>query len=251
MDPEVLKERMHTADVMKNIDFLTFVGLFLVALTAFCWWLYNKRYPRRCILLTGLSDSGKTLIYVRLAYTQYRQTFTSMCENTEEYLTPALPHSMLLVDLPGQERLRNKFFDQYKNKAKGIVFVVDSVTIQKEIRDAAEYLYTILADPIVQLYNPPLLILCNKQDQPLAKGSQVIKGLLEKEINLVRVTKSNQLKSVDPAETNTAVFLGKQGKDFQFSHLNCKVDVAECSANTGNERDYADLKMLKEWIDCL
>lgn len=44
-----------------------------------------------------------------------------------------------MIDLPGQERLRNKFFDQYKSSAKAIIYVVDSVTIQKEIRDVAEY----------------------------------------------------------------------------------------------------------------
>lgn len=43
-----------------------------------------------------------------------------------------------IVDLPGQERLRNKFFDQYKNSAKAIIYTIDSVTIQKEIRDVAE-----------------------------------------------------------------------------------------------------------------
>lgn len=47
-------------------------------------------------------------------------------------------NTLRIVDLPGQERLRNKFFDQFKNSAKAVVYVVDSVTIQKEIRDVAE-----------------------------------------------------------------------------------------------------------------
>lgn len=49
-----------------------------------------------------------------------------------------LQKTLRIVDLPGQDRLRNKYFDQYKNNAKAIVYVVDSVTIQKEIRDVAE-----------------------------------------------------------------------------------------------------------------
>lgn len=49
--------------------------------------------------------------------------------------------TLRLVDLPGQERLRNKYFDQYKSSAKAIVYVVDSVTIQKEIRDVAEWVF--------------------------------------------------------------------------------------------------------------
>lgn len=52
------------------------------------WWCFTRqRHHRTSVLLTGLSDSGKTLLYVRLAYSQYRQTFTSMKENVEEYLT--------------------------------------------------------------------------------------------------------------------------------------------------------------------
>lgn len=43
-----------------------------------------------------------------------------------------------VVDIPGHERVRSKFFDQYKNIARGVVFVIDSTTVQKEIRDVAE-----------------------------------------------------------------------------------------------------------------
>lgn len=42
------------------------------------------------------------------------------------------------------------------------------------------YLYTILADNATS--SSAILILCNKQDEPLAKGSAVIKALLEKEL---------------------------------------------------------------------
>lgn len=43
-----------------------------------------------------------------------------------------------LVDIPGHERLRGRFVDEYKNTARGAVFVVDSVTLQKDVRDVAE-----------------------------------------------------------------------------------------------------------------
>lgn len=45
---------------------------------------------------------------------------------------------MPVIDIPGHERLRNRFVDQYKRTAKGIVYIVDSVSVQKEIRDVAE-----------------------------------------------------------------------------------------------------------------
>lgn len=250
MEPEVIKEKMLTEPMLNDPRYITLLSLIVLLVTLVFWWCYSRRRTlRKSVLLTGLSDSGKTLLFVRLAYSQYRQTFTSMKENVEEYITSS--KSLRIVDLPGQERLRNKFFDQYKNSAKAIVYVVDAVTIQKEIRDVAEYLYTILADPVVQNNNPSVLIFCNKQDQPLAKGAQVIKSLLEKEINLVRVTKSSQLESVDPTQTNITAYLGKSGKDFEFSHLNCKVDIAEGSANNFDDDNPSDIKALQDWISKL
>ncbi|KAM3965266.1 signal recognition particle receptor beta [Aphomia sociella] len=250
MESEVVKEKIHTEPILNDPRYITLLSLIVLLFTLVFWWCFTRRrHLRQSVLLTGLSDSGKTLLYVRLAYSQYRQTFTSMRENVEEYITSN--STLRIVDLPGQERLRNKFFDQYKNSAKAIVYVIDSVTIQKEIRDVAEYLYTILSDPVIQSNNPPILILCNKQDQPLAKGSQVIKSLLEKEINLVRVTKSNQLQSVDPSQSNNSTYLGKLGKDFEFSHLGSRVDISECSANTGDDDAPADIKALKDWISKL
>ena len=44
------------------------------------------------------------------------------------------------------------------------------------------YLYNILLDPVIIASRPRLLIFCNKQDYPLAKGKQVIKSQLEKEM---------------------------------------------------------------------
>jgi len=42
------------------------------------------------------------------------------------------------VDTPGNERLRNKYFDKYKSSAKAVVYVIDSVTIQKNVKDVTE-----------------------------------------------------------------------------------------------------------------
>lgn len=86
------------------------------------------------------------------------------------------------MDIPGHERLRGKFFDLHKNNAKGIVYVCDSLTLQKEVSDVAEFLYVILTDPVIFSIAPKILILCNKQDELLSKASSVIKSLLEKEM---------------------------------------------------------------------
>lgn len=69
--------------------------------------------------------------------------------------------------------------------------------------------------------------------------------------NLVRVTKSSQLQSVDPSQSNKVAYLGKLGKDFEFSHLGCKVDVLESSINTGDDDDPTEMKGLQDWISKL
>lgn len=46
--------------------------------------------------------------------------------------------SVRIVDIPGHERLRGKFFDDYKSSTRGLVFVLDSTTVHKDVRDVAE-----------------------------------------------------------------------------------------------------------------
>ncbi|XP_011496861.1 PREDICTED: signal recognition particle receptor subunit beta [Ceratosolen solmsi marchali] len=214
------------------------IAIFTVTITLVLYVLWRRRTSiGHCILLTGLCNAGKTLIYARLIHTKYVQTHTSVKENISDL---EYNHSIKIVDIPGHERLRYKFFDKYKKFAKGLVFVIDSVTIQKDVRDTAEFLYTLLSDLMIRK-SVPILILCNKQDHTLAKNSTVIKAVLEKEMNLLRVTKTNQLDNTDASSSN--VYLGITGKDFSFSHLDRKIKFAECSAGTPT-----DLEQFKSWL---
>lgn len=88
-------------------------------------------------MLTGLVDSGKTILFSQLLYGELRETFTSISENDDDY-TNENGKTVRVVDIPGNERLRGRFFDQFKANAKAIVFVIDSVALQKDIRDVAE-----------------------------------------------------------------------------------------------------------------
>lgn len=109
--------------------------------------------------------------------------------------------TLKIVDIPGHERVRGKFFDQHKSNARGIVFMVDASNLQKDIRDVAEsvhtqppeskkykfflflrYLYSLLTDPVVYSATPKFAVVCNKQDQTMAKSSSVIKKMLEQEL---------------------------------------------------------------------
>ncbi|ERL95898.1 hypothetical protein D910_00564, partial [Dendroctonus ponderosae] len=134
----------------------------------------------RYVLLTGLNDTGKTLIYSQLVYNRHVATFTSSQDNEGQFNTQK--NFVTLVDLPVFHSIRQQFFEKYKASSKGIVYVVDSVTLAQNVRDAANVLYNILIDPAVVKNRPQLLILCNKQNQTLAKGCTVIKSMLEKEL---------------------------------------------------------------------
>lgn len=70
---------------------------------------------------------------------------------------------MTLVDVPGHERLRTKFVDRYKSGVRGIIYVVDSATIQKQLRDATEFLFNVLSDPVLHSNRPKVMVVCNKQ----------------------------------------------------------------------------------------
>lgn len=96
----------------------------------------RRRAARTDILLSGLCDSGKTLTFSQLVYSEPKETFTSIKENID---TLSLDKRVCrLVDIPGHERVRNKFFDQYKKTARVLVFMIDSSTLQKDVRDVAE-----------------------------------------------------------------------------------------------------------------
>ena len=127
------------------------------------------------MVFLGLCNSGKTQAWTRLLGKKHVHTVTSMKCNVgtystlkkvsskEEILIYLLGHvtkyklfdhvvnalmvkkfpwflqkSIDLVDIPGSERIRNLNLDPYRANIRGIVFFVDSLTIQKEIRDVAE-----------------------------------------------------------------------------------------------------------------
>ncbi|XP_071446176.1 signal recognition particle receptor subunit beta [Hetaerina americana] len=223
------------------------VGIIVILITLGIFVLWRKKkHSRRSVLLMGLCDSGKTLIFSRILENMYVMTHTSMKENVGEFVSKK--GSLKVVDIPGHERIRNKFFDQHKTSARGIIYVIDSVTIQKELRDVAEFLYNLLTDPMVNSHCVPLAIVCNKQDQTIAKGSTVIRNLLEKEMNMLRVTKSNQLQSTVEASNNNT-FLGKQGKDFNFDHLYpIKVEFFESTALNKNPDNPPDVDSITSWL---
>lgn len=227
------------------------LALLVVALTFLLWRLaQGARSTRRAVLLLGLCDAGKTLLFARLLTGRYRDTQTSITDSSAVYrVSNDKGTNVTLIDLPGHESLRLQFLERFKAAARAIVFVVDSVAFQREVKDVAEFLYQVLVDSTVLKNAPALLIACNKQDVTMAKSAKLIQQQLEKELNTLRVTRSAAPTSLDASATGGPAQLGKKGKDFDFSQLPMKVEFVECSArgSKGEEGD-ADFEDLEKWL---
>ncbi|XP_053565773.1 signal recognition particle receptor subunit beta [Bombina bombina] len=227
------------------------VALLVVLLSLVLWKLLRRsQISRRAVLLLGVCDSGKTLFFIRLLTGQYKKTQTSITASSAAYRVKSDKGSTLtLVDLPGHESLRHQYLEQYKVAVRALVFVVDSSTFQREVKEVAELLYLLLTDSIILRNAPPILIACNKQDISMAKSAKLIQQQLEKELNTLRVTRSAAPSTLDSSNSPAATQLGKKGKDFEFSQLPMKVDFLECSARDSKEEEGdANLSNVEGWL---
>lgn len=230
------------------------IAFIIVILTTVLYLLFGRSGSRgRSILIVGLIDSGKTLLFSRLSSGKYVMTHTSIKENKDQYKLKGKKSgkTLDLIDLPGHERVRSRFIEQFKNQARGILFVVDSVNFPREVRDVAEIMYDILGDKYLLKSVSSILVVCNKQDLTMAKSQSVIKSQLEKEITTLRVTRAAALQGQDGGSTRTVGYVGKKGKDFEFGHvLPVTVEFAEGSAK-GQADGEADVTAVEKWLETM
>ncbi|XP_050411961.1 signal recognition particle receptor subunit beta [Patella vulgata] len=227
------------------------VGILVVFVSVVLMIIFGRSSNKRSgVLVLGICDAGKTLFFNRLVNGNYMQTYTSMTTNSNYFNIPNKNKRLRILDLPGYERIRGPNLDKNKSLARGIIYVVDSSTIQKEIKEVAGYLYTILSDGTISHNRPPVLIACNKQDLTLAKGSKVIRAQLEKEMNTLRVTRGAALQGQDNTSNNNS-YLGKRNKDFEFSDLSpINVEFVECSCGK-DDTSMVNLDEVKNWLESI
>ena len=236
------------AELQNDPQFPIYVALAVIFVTVFIsltTLLCKKGSRRQAVLICGPCDSGKTLLFSQLLHKTKIETFTSMKENVGVLDIPENRKKPVVIDLPGHERIRYKCLDNQKESAMGIIYVLDAATITKGIRDATEFLFRILSDPSIHSNRTPILVICNKQDMTLAKGSKVIQRELAKEIGLLRDTQAGTLQGTD-GSTLDHIFLGKQGRDFDFYDLKASVEFCETSVV-----DDENLDIVQNWISSL
>lgn len=203
-----------------------------------------KRRSSNTVLLTGLSGSGKTILFYQLRDgSSHQGTVMSMEPNEGTFLLHSETTKkgkvkpVHIVDVPGHSRLRPKL-DEFLPQAAGIVFVVDAVEFLPNVRAASEYLYDILTKASVVKRKVPLLLLCNKVDKVTAHTKDFIRKQLEKEIDKLRVSRT----ALSSADVTNEYSLGVPGEVFGFHQCYNKVSVAETSGLTG------DISQLEQFI---
>jgi hypothetical protein len=113
---------------------ILFVLLFIsLAVLSYLFFLSQK--PKTFILL-GLPSSGKTTLFHRLIHSKSVSTITSQTSNEGVLET----HN--LIDLAGHARLRSVALDHIP-AANGVLLVVDSTLVSREIRPLAELFYSV------------------------------------------------------------------------------------------------------------
>ncbi|XP_073059264.1 uncharacterized protein [Primulina eburnea] len=231
-------QKVPSTQLYAAIGAILLTSLFLVIVRLF------KRRSSNSIVLTGLSGSGKTILFYQLQDgSSHQGTVTSMEPNEGTFVL----HSEVtkkgkikpvhIVDVPGHSRLRPKL-DEFLPQAAGVVFVVDAVDFLPNIRAASEYLYEILTKTTVVKKKTPLLLLCNKVDKVTAHTKDFIRKQLEKEIDKLRASRT----ALSSADITSEHSLGVTGETFTFSQCVNKVTVSEASGLTG------DVTQLEQFI---
>lgn len=175
------------------------IYVILALLVIIVSFLLTRRFRKTAnvVLLVGLSEAGKTALFTKLIFNKPKKSVTSLKEN-EATLDDL---SLKLVDLPGAERLRPRLWEQYRDKARNVVFVVDSATVNSKLRDLCEYLYSLMSDPMIHKNKIGFTIACHKQDLPETMGRDEMKTILEKELTAIKETRKGQLGRTSEEET--------------------------------------------------
>ncbi|KAF8564759.1 hypothetical protein P879_10726 [Paragonimus westermani] len=238
--------------MLQNVVLSVVVALVLCVITAVIFWIFKKQ-KGHSVLLLGICEAGKTSLFTKLIHNTDIVSYTSLKENCGAYKTEK--RNLNIIDVPGHEKVRYECFRKYKSDLRALIFLIDSKNIQIELKDVAEYvlfllmlplrfLYNVLTDPQIAYGRYKVLIVCNKQDCTLAKGSVVIRSLLEKELNTLSLTRVGALAGLDPRCVSTPVFLTKPGSTFTFATTRIPIDFVECCVKT-------DITSVEQWLETI
>ena len=167
-----------------------------------------------------------------------------------------------LVDIPGHSRVRQQCLSKFLSTTRALLFLIDTETVRDDIRDSAEYLVSLMSNPILYSrtstkYKLPILIACNKQDHAMAKSASAIRKMLETEIDILKTSHKQTLKTtavldneadeLDIAKKNAADIFFTTEK-FNFDDLsNFTVEFVPISCV--EENDAYSFSQVQNWVN--
>jgi len=226
------------------IGFSLLIGILILAVVLRKWFSGARGARGNTVLLVGLCNVGKTVLFLQLRDGKFRTTQTSMKENRDTFEVHSnhakegkRKKTITVVDVPGHQRLRSTLHD-FLPTARSLVLVVDAVDFAEQTRPTAELLYDLLTNKNVTARKLPILIACNKKDLMTAVSNDYIKTQLEKEIDKLRITRKSVLdQGQDEASED---HLGIEGESFKMEQLELEISFTDCSAKDGDIKDVVE-----------
>ena len=155
-------------------------------------------------MIIGPSGSGKTALFQYLYSKEFRQTVSSLEENstTDEDTNIRMPAKreckVSSIDIPGHFNFRARIQETVEN-ARAVILMVDSKDRTK-LPEAAEMLYDILNNITVLENKVPIMVVCNKQDIQFARRATQIEHEFERDIEELRRVRKATMDDQDTAK---------------------------------------------------
>ncbi|KAH3767652.1 signal recognition particle receptor subunit beta [Pelomyxa schiedti] len=184
-------------------------------------WRRRRGTQSRSVVLTGLSNAGKTALILRLQYPEVmNETHMSMEPHSATFpiKKDSKQRILKMTDSPGHDRVRGKWIE-FASSANALVYVLNSLDFNAQVRDEANFLLSILSNPVTMKNKIPICVFCNKQEQISASLPEKVKVSLEHEIQQVLALKPLSIGEHDSAAAPTPQLLQAKEKDFSFSAL--------------------------------
>ena len=198
---DVLPERLAVDDdddarARALVALVTILCLFIASRVVFGGGRRRKKRGKPAVVVVGCAGSGKTALWQALTYGEQRfPTVASAAPNERDGLAvkgktrggrERTKQGVCVVDVPGHGSLRAEAMEQLQ-RAKAVVYVVDSVTFATNRKEVAKFLYEILCDEHVQRRGMSIMVACNKCEKLTAHPPDFIRKRLEREIEATRV----------------------------------------------------------------
>lgn len=169
-----------------------------------------------------LTDESVANTDTQLQHDTTTLTCTSMTENVGSCTPEDAKESVDVIDVPGYGKVRGAY-KKYIDTTKRIIFLVSAAEVKKTIKDDASYLHDIIVNNKNQV---PMLIVCNKSDVNMSESEDVVRMMLEKELNKLRrrVAKPGEVVSDEDL-----IMYGSTDEDFKFDQLEYPVMFTQAS----------------------